>query len=157
MAKRCYARMITRQSALVARRLAAGMYIVLLLLQLFAFERVVATPGVAMLWMIVLVLAELGALPFLLGMQGLSRTVRMASALCGPLAIGLLFGAESLALAHRQTVVAGAVLDLPAGVWSLWFIAGLAALVVWGLAPSCSERLVYCSRLQKRKGKRKIK
>ncbi|MDO4781326.1 MAG: hypothetical protein Q4A34_03000 [Candidatus Saccharibacteria bacterium] len=133
--------MMTRHSALVVRRMVAGVMIVLLLLQLFAFERVVVTPGVPMMWMIALVLVELGALPFLLGIQGLSRVLRVTSALCGLLSIGLMLGVESLAFANRQTVVAGAVLELPAGTWSLWFIMGLAVLVLWGLVPSCRERL----------------
>lgn len=149
--------MMTRHSALVVRRMVAGMMIVLLLLQLFAFERVVAMPGVVMGWVIMLVLAELGSLPFLLGVQGLPRIVRVVSALCGPLMIGLLFGTESMALAHQQTVVAGAVLELPAGTWSLWFIAGLAALVVWGLVPSCSERLRCSRKVATRKSKYKRK
>lgn len=157
MTKRHHSAMITRSGALIARRLVAGIIVLLLLLQLFAFERVVATPGVVMGWVIMLVLAELGSLPFLLGVQGLPRIVRVVSALCSPLMIGLLFGIESMALAHQQTVVAGAVLELPAGTWSLWFIAGLAALVAWGLVPSCSERLRCSCKVTTRKSKYKRK
>ena len=129
-----------------ARLILAGYMVAFLLLQLFAFEAfpgLLATVGLQGTWSsvvaIALVLVELLALPFLLGMKLPARALTV-SKLCGG---GALLGLTVLELYGWMagvSVLFGATLMLPGGSWSLMLLLALWLLYIWG---GWGERLVH--------------
>lgn len=120
----------------VIRLILAGYVLVLVLAQLFSFDKfpgLLSSVGVgatATAAAIVLVVAEVGALPLLLGME-VPRWVRRASIISGVVALLLMTALEVMAAQHGATMLFGATFDLPGGSWSLVFLAGIWILAVW--------------------------
>lgn len=135
---------ISTQNA--AKLLLAGYVLVMLLLQLFAFEvfpELLVVAGLISPWSYVgavaLVVLELLALPFLIDLKLPSRLV-LASKVSGLLALGLATAFEVLGFINGQTVIFGATFDLPSGSWALFLLAAFWVLMVWSLVPK--EKLV---------------
>lgn len=127
-----------------ARLLLAGYILVMLLLQLFTFEAfpgMLSVAGIVAPWSyvlaVLLVVLELLALPFLIDLRLPSGAV-LASKVSGLLAIGLATVLEIFGLANGQAVMFGATFDLPSGSWTLFLLAALWVLMVWGLMPRSS-------------------
>lgn len=119
----------------IVRLIVAGYILVIALSQLFSFDKFPAMlaglPGVmAVVCAIVLVVAEIGALPFLLAMD-VSARLRKASAVMGVVALLLLTLLEGMAFCHGVSMIFGATFDLPGGSWSLLFLAGVWILAIW--------------------------
>lgn len=120
------------------RLLAAGYIGVFLLTQLFTFEKfpqlIQGATGLEGAWVvviaIVLVIAELMALPFLLGAR-ISRLLQRVSQASGFIALGLLTIMEVLALWGDQSVLFGATFQLPSGMWSLLLLVAIWVLLMW--------------------------
>lgn len=120
--------------------IAMAAYIVLLLmLQLFTFEKFPQLLGAsdiygvwAVVVAIILVVAELMSLPFLLRMKT-SKTLKLISAVSGVVALAVLTTVEVIASMSGQTVMFGATLSLPGGVWSLFLLVAFWILTVWGM------------------------
>lgn len=119
----------------IIRLIVAGYILVIVLSQLFSFDKVPAMlagmPGVmAVVCAIILVVTEVGALPFLLAMD-ISARLRKVSAIMGVVALLLLTLLESMAFCHGVSMIFGATFDLPGGSWSLLFLAGVWILAIW--------------------------
>lgn len=122
------------------RLIAAGYVGVFLLAQLFSFEKfpglVQSATGLGGSWattvVIGLVIAELMALPFLLGLKT-SQAVLAVSQVSGFVAIVLLMALEVFALQGEQSLLLGATLLLPSGAWSLLLLGAILVLMVWGV------------------------
>lgn len=119
----------------IVRLIVAGYILVIVLSQLFSFDKFPAMlaglPSVmAAVCAIVLVVAEVGALPFLLAMD-VSARLRKVSAMMGVMALLLLTLLESMAFCHGVSMIFGATFDLPGGSWSLLFLAGVWILAIW--------------------------
>lgn len=119
----------------IVRRIIAGYILVIVLSQLFSFDKF---PGVlagmsnvmAVVCAIILVITEVGALPFLLAMD-VSARLRKVSAVMGVVALLLLTLLEGMAFCHGVSMIFGATFDLPGGSWSLLFLAGVWILAIW--------------------------
>lgn len=119
----------------IVRRIIAGYILVIVLSQLFSFDKfpsmLAGLPGMlAAVCAIVLVVTEVGALPFLLAMD-ISARLRKVSAVVGVVALLLLTLLESMAFCHGVSMIFGATFDLPGGSWSLLFLAGVWILAIW--------------------------
>ena len=119
----------------IVRLIVAGYILVIVLSQLFSFDKfpsmLAGMPGVmAAVCAIVLVVAEVGALPFLLAMD-ISARLRKVSAVMGVVALLLLTLLESMAFCHGVSMIFGATFDLPGGSWSLLFLTGVWILAIW--------------------------
>ena len=119
----------------IIRLIVAGYILVIVLSQLFSFDKFPAMlagmPGVmAVVCAIVLVITEIGALPFLLAMD-VSVRLRKVSAVMGVVALLLLTLLEGMAFHHGVSMIFGATFDLPGGSWSLLFLAGVWILAIW--------------------------
>lgn len=119
----------------IVRLIVAGYILVIALSQLFSFDKFPAMlaglPGVmAVVCAIVLVVTEVGALPFLLAMD-VSARLRKVSAVMGVVALLLLTLLEGVAFCHGVSMIFGATFDLPGGSWSLLFLAGVWILAIW--------------------------
>lgn len=119
----------------IVRRIIAGYILVIVLSQLFSFDKfpsmLAGLPGMlAAVCAIVLVVTEVGALPFLLAMD-ISARLRKVSAVMGVVALLLLTLLESMAFCHGVLMIFGATFDLPGGSWSLLFLAGVWILAIW--------------------------
>lgn len=119
----------------IVRRIIAGYILVIVLSQLFSFDKfpsmLAGLPGMlAAVCAIVLVVTEVGALPFLLAMD-VSARLRKVSAVMGVVALLLLTLLESMAFCHGVSMIFGATFDLPGGSWSLLFLAGVWILAIW--------------------------
>lgn len=121
-------------------RLVLAVYILLMmLLQLFAIEDyipIISEIGFgdagAVLAVIVLVVFELLALPFWIGLKT-KDVVRKFSLVSGIIALMVLTFLEVVAFQAGQTVIFGALFELPGGSWSIFFLAALWVLEIWGL------------------------
>lgn len=121
------------------RLFSAGYLGVFLLAQLFAFDAfpqlIQSATGMSTGWAaavaIILVAAELMALPFLLTMD-ISRTLSRVSQASGFVALGILTILEVMALSGEYTMLFGAVLHLPSGAWSLLLLLAVWVLTIWG-------------------------
>lgn len=119
----------------IIRFIVAGYILVIVLSQLFSFDKFPAMlagmPGVmAVVCAIILVVTEVGALPFLLAMD-ISARLRKVSAVMGVVALLLLTLLEGMAFHHGVSMIFGATFDLPGGSWSLLFLAGVWILAIW--------------------------
>ena len=119
----------------IVRRIIAGYILVIVLSQLFSFDKfpsmLAGLPGMlAAVCAIVLVVTEVGALPFLLAMD-ISARLRKVSAVMGVVALLLLTLLEGMAFCHGVSMIFGATFDLPGGSWSLLFLAGVWILAIW--------------------------
>ena len=119
----------------IIRFIVAGYILVIVLSQLFSFDKFPAMlagmPGVmAVVCAIILVVTEIGALPFLLAMD-ISARLRKVSTIMGVVALLLLTLLESMAFCHGVSMIFGATFDLPGGSWSLLFLAGVWILAIW--------------------------
>ena len=119
----------------IIRFIVAGYILVIVLSQLFSFDKfpsmLAGLPGVmAVVCAIILVITEVGALPFLLAMD-ISARLRQVSAAMGVVALLLLTLLESMAFCHGVSMIFGATFDLPGGSWSLLFLAGVWILAIW--------------------------
>jgi len=119
----------------IVRLIVAGYTLVIVLSQLFSFDKfpsmLTGLPGVmAVVCAIVLVVTEVGALPFLLAMD-VSARLRKVSAVMGVVALLLLTLLEGVAFCHGVSMIFGATFDLPGGSWSLLFLAGVWILAIW--------------------------
>lgn len=119
----------------IVRLIIAGYILVIVLSQLFSFDKfpsmLAGLPGVmAVVCAIVLVVTEIGALPFLLAMD-VSARLRKVSAVMGVVALLLLTLLEGMAFCHGVSMIFGATFDLPGGSWSLLFLAGVWILAIW--------------------------
>ena len=119
----------------IVRRIIAGYILVIVLSQLFSFDKfpsmLAGLPGMlAAVCAIVLVVTEVGALPFLLAMD-ISARLRKVSAVMGVVALLLLTLLESMAFCHGVSMIFGATFDLPGGSWSLLFLGGVWILAIW--------------------------
>ena len=119
----------------IIRLIVAGYILVIVLSQLFSFDKfpsmLAGLPSVmAAVCAIVLVVAEIGALPFLLAMD-ISARLRKVSAMMGIVALLQLTLLESMAFCHGVSMIFGATFDLPGGSWSLLFLAGVWILAIW--------------------------
>ena len=119
----------------IIRLIVAGYILVIVLSQLFSFDKfpsmLAGLPGVmAVVCAIVLVVTEVGALPFLLAMD-VSARLRKVSAVMGVVALLLLTLLEGMAFCHGVSMIFGATFDLPGGSWSLLFLAGVWILAIW--------------------------
>lgn len=126
--------------------LMAGSMIVLLFLQLFCFEEmpsILYAAGIdgalTYLLLILFVLSELLSLPYWLGMA-VSPVVRRLSIGSAVISLALLVGLELYAYRAGHTIFLGAAFDLPAGEWSLLFVAGIALLGAWGLSYASNKK-----------------
>lgn len=126
-------------SARSIRLVLAGYLTMILLFQLFAFEKMpvaVSDAGVPAVWASVLVaclvVLELLALPFLIGMK-LPRPASLLSCISVFVGLFLLAVLEVIMFLDGDTIIFGAVFDLPGGSWSLLFVAALLILAVWGI------------------------
>ena len=119
----------------IIRLIVAGYILVIVLSQLFSFDKFPAVlagmPGMmAVVCAIILVITEVGALPFLLAMD-ISARLRKVSAVMGVVALLLLTLLEGMAFCHGVSMIFGATFDLPGGSWSLLFLAGVWILAIW--------------------------
>ena len=119
----------------IIRFIVAGYILVIVLSQLFSFDKFPAMlaglPGVmAVVCAIILVVTEVGALPFLLAID-ISGRLRKVSAVMGVVALLLLTLLEGMAFCHGVSMIFGATFDLPGGSWSLLFLAGVWILAIW--------------------------
>lgn len=119
----------------IIQLIVAGYILVIVLSQLFSFDKFPAMlagmPGVmAVVCAIILVITEVGALPFLLAMD-ISARLRKVSAAMGVVALLLLTLLEGMAFCHGVSMIFGATFDLPGGSWSLLFLAGVWILAIW--------------------------
>ena len=119
----------------IIRFIVAGYILVIVLSQLFSFDKFPAMlagmPGVmAVVCAVILVVTEVGALPFLLAMD-ISARLRKVSAVMGVVALLLLTLLEGMAFHHGVSMIFGATFDLPGGSWSLLFLAGVWILAIW--------------------------
>ena len=119
----------------IVRLIVAGYILVIVLSQLFSFDKfpsmLAGLPSVmAAVCAIVLVVAEIGALPFLLAMD-ISARLRKVSAMMGIVALLLLTLLEGMAFCPGVSMIFGATFDLPGGSWSLLFLAGVWILAIW--------------------------
>ena len=116
--------------------IASGYLVVLLLAQLFAFEKfpsMLESIGLgdwSTVVAIVLALAQLLALPFLIGLKLPTRLV-FASFVSVFVALVLLSVLEVMALISDATILFGATLDLPGGFWSICLLLALWVLYAW--------------------------
>ena len=125
-------------SSVQAAKLLLAIYVLVFLIsQLFTFEKLpalIAGSGLELGWAnlaaISLVLLELAALPFLLGMRTspLISRVSFASVF---LALTGLAALEVLSGSSGQSMILGATFDLPGGSWSLSLLAALWILAIW--------------------------
>lgn len=136
-------------SARAVGMLLAGYVVLLMLLQLLTFERfpgLMEGIGLVGAWGIVvaiaLVVAELLAMPFWLRLKT-AVWVRRMSFVAGFVALLGLVVLELFALSSNQTVVFGATLDLPAGSWTLLFLAALWVLQVWNVWGDAKETFAF--------------
>ena len=119
-----------------ARLLLSGYLLVFLLCQLFTFEKFpallesIGLGAMATAAAIILVVSQLLAMPFLIGLRVPTR-VKKASAVSVFGAMLVLTGLEIAAFTVERTVLFGATLDLPGGAWSLCLLAALWALLLW--------------------------
>lgn len=116
----------------VLRLVAAFLVLCMTLCQLFTFERfpdmVVAAgvaPGIATFIAIVIVVLEVLALPWLIGMR-VVYWVRAMSMVAAVAALSTVTILELMAYCHGVTIVLGATLAIPSGPWSLLYLA-----VIW--------------------------
>ena len=119
----------------IIRLIVAGYILVIVLSQLFSFDKfpsmLAGLPGgVAVVCAIVLVVTEVGALPFLLSMD-VSARLKKISAAMGIGALLLLTLLEGMAFYHGVSMIFGATFDLPGGSWSLLFLGGVWILAIW--------------------------
>ena len=128
-------------SQYAARLLLASYILIMLLLQLFTFEKfpeILAVAGVMSPWNYIgavkLVILELLAVPYLIDLR-LPDVPRLASKVSGLLALGLATAFEVLGFINGQTLIFGATLDLPSGSWTLYLLAALWVLMIWSLMP----------------------
>ena len=126
-----------RTTNIASLRLILGGYLVVLLLaQLFAFEKfpsMLESIGLgdwSTVVAIVLALAQLLALPFLIGLKLPARLV-FASFVSVFVALVLLSVLEVMALISDATILFGATLDLPGGFWSICLLLALWVLYGW--------------------------
>lgn len=132
----------TKNSTIVALLL-AGILAVMVVLQLFSFEKFI--PLIATYWLPgghgtatlvagVLVVTEVFALPFLLQMP-LSRLMRIVSMVCGWLAVSLWLKLSLWANLTLNSVdnvgFFGTSVNLPVGWWAVLFTAALGVLAIW--------------------------
>lgn len=151
----------------IVRRIIAGYILVIVLSQLFSFDKF---PGVlagmsnvmAVVCAIILVITEVGALPFLLAMDVSARS-RKVSAVMGVVALLLLTLLEGMAFYHGVSMIFGATFDLPGGSWSLLFLAGVWILAIWasgfgqGVTTTVKSQETSTARKDHSKPKRKKK
>lgn len=128
---------IKTSSSQTARRVLAIYLLVILLLQLFAFEDFPAmlaflttSEAVQKSLAIIIVLAELIALPCLIGLKT-RNWLQKLGLISTILALVLLTVLEVLAVIDGSTMLFGATFDLPSGTWSLFFLAAMWVLAVW--------------------------
>lgn len=151
----------------IVRRIIAGYILVIVLSQLFSFDKFPAMlagmPGVmAVVCAIILVITEVGALPFLLAMD-ISARLRKVSAVMGVVALLLLTLLEGMAFYHGVSMIFGATFDLPGGSWSLLFLAGVWILAIWasgfgqGVTTTVKSQETSTARKDHSKPKRKKK
>ena len=127
----------TEDSATIrsVRLLLAAYIVVLLLAQLFTFEKFPDTLAILDIsngWAVLLVTLELLALPFLLDIT-LPKNLRRVSIGMGVAALVLLTALEIMAYEHGVSMLFGATFDLPGGSWSLLLISALWVLFVWSV------------------------
>lgn len=131
--------------------------VVLMLLQLFTFERFPGmlqsagmSEAVATVVAILLVIVELVALPFLIGLKS-TPLVQKISKVSGFVAIAMLSIVEIMAVMSGVTVMFGATFDLPGGGWSIMIIISLWLLLIWstGLLQRWDRPVNLPSRLKK--------
>ena len=123
------------EASRAVRLLLAAYVLVLLLTQLFTFDKfpeLLAVSGVGAGWAVLLVVVELLALPFLLGMK-LPMSVVRASVGFGATALTLLSVLEWVAYSHGASILFGATFELPGGMWAIFFLAALWILFFWGI------------------------
>ena len=121
------------------RLVLAAYFLIMLLLQLFSFENFPAlisfldfNTGLQKLAAILLVTAELMALPFLLGVNT-KRALRNISLVSVFVSLLLLSVFEVAAFTYDNTLLFGATADLPGGSWSLFFLGAVWILAVWSM------------------------
>jgi hypothetical protein len=132
----------TENSKTVALLL-AGLLAIMVLLQLFSFEKFIPLlesyglpggHGTATLVAGVLVVTEVFALPFLLQMP-MSRLMRIVSMVCGWLAVSLWLKLSLWANLTTNSIdnvgFFGTSVSLPIGWWAVLFTAALGVLVIW--------------------------
>lgn len=115
----------------------AGYFVVMLLLQLFAFDEfpsLIAGFG-AVQWLavalaIILVVTELLAIPALIRMR-LPRRMELMSRVMVFKALAVLTGLEVWAFLNGSSLLFGAKFDIPGGSWSLLLLAALWILAIW--------------------------
>ena len=116
-------------------RIFMALYIVLLLLlQLFTFDKfpdLLAKLGVSSGWAVLLIVLELLSLPFLLDMK-LPVVYRKISMWIGVATLVLLTALETMAYENNISVMFGATFDLPGGSWSILLIVAMWILFAWG-------------------------
>lgn len=129
----------TATSSQVARMVLGAFILLMMLSQLFAFEKfpqVIGGIGFATVWAsvcaIALVIIELMSLPFLLSVE-VSRNVQRISKICVFIALVGLTILEVIAFGAGQSILFGALFDLPGGTWSLLLLTALWVLAAWGV------------------------
>lgn len=132
--------------------LTAALFVVLVVPQLFTFERFAEVlqlqyasfASVAPVLAACIVTLEVAAIPFLLAMP-LSAAARVLSMAAGWLVAGAWFVLSVIALlqGNKSTVLLGATIELPGGWWTVCFTLGLGVLVAWvswGMWPPAKRR-----------------
>ena len=146
-------------SSQVVRILLAVIILALILSQLFTFEKfpsLLASMGVSSGWAVLLVVAELFALPFLLGMKLPTSILRVGGISCVATMI-LLTALESMAYENGISVIFGATFELPGGSWSLLFLAAMWAMLIWAVWDNLVAFWTKISLPKKRKVTKKSK
>lgn len=130
------------RNVFIASLLLAAILVVMATAQLYSFPEFIVIvselglPGAVngtSFWAALLVASEIGAVPFLLGMR-LSPAFRVFSMMLGWLLIaGWLAIAVYVSLSGgvSNSGILGAVVELPTGVWMVYFLLGLAGLHAW--------------------------
>lgn len=130
---------VSTKSIFIIRLILAAYILVILLSQLFTFEKfpsLLTSIGLNIFWAnmvaILLVTVEVLALPFLLNMK-LLQSFKRLSAGAVLLSLVLLLCIEAAALFSGYTVFLGATFDLPNGTWSVTLLVALIILAIWAL------------------------
>ena len=122
----------------------AGYIVVFLLAQLFSFDKfpaqleAIGLGGWSVAVAIILVMVELLAVPFLIGLS-MPKTLSLASRVAVYLSVILLTVLEVFAYMAGATIIFGASLDLPGGLWSVFLLIAMWMLLLW-VAVSGSEQ-----------------
>lgn len=130
---------VKSRSSLIASLLLAAILVAMSMAQLYSFEDFIlivsgflpyGASESAGVWAALLIVAQIGALPFLLSMR-LSPAFRMLSMALGWLALlAWLVVSFRLSISSGQGMsgVLGSVIDLPSGLWMFYFFLGLLGL-----------------------------